>query len=57
MAFKVDEVACEGDAKCVDVCPMGAIAMIGDKAVIDEAECITCAACEAECPCGAITLS
>ncbi len=51
----VNEEACTGCAACVEVCPVEAIKMENDKAVIDKDACIDCGACDPECPTGAIT--
>jgi len=42
-----DCVAC---GVCVDECPVGAIAMNGEGAVIDEKACIRCGRCHDVCP-------
>ncbi|MFC1735564.1 DUF362 domain-containing protein [Candidatus Hydrogenedentota bacterium] len=52
---KVDPEACSGCETCVPVCPVEAITMVDDKAVIDEETCVECEACIPECPVEAIT--
>ena len=44
------EPECVGCGACVDVCPMQAITMEGDKAYRDKDDCIYCDACIKECP-------
>ncbi len=59
MIPKVDEEKCNGDAICVDVCPVepNVFEMVDDKShVVHPEECIECGACEAECPEEAIIL-
>jgi Fe-S-cluster-containing hydrogenase component 2 len=50
----VDAARCTGCGACVDVCPVGAIALVGGKACVDEEACIGCEACVVTCPEGAI---
>lgn len=52
--FKVDKEKCIGCQACVDACPVGAISMENNKAVIDGAKCIDCGRCAQVCPQGAI---
>ena len=40
---------CVGCAECDEVCPVDAIAIVGEKAQIDSAKCIGCASCIAAC--------
>ena len=55
----VDSETCKGDGLCVEVCPHGAIELVGKIAatVGDRAEsCISCGQCVAVCPTGALRL-
>lgn len=45
---------CIGCETCVDVCPVMAIEMDDDIAVIDQDECTECLTCIDECPVEAI---
>jgi Fe-S-cluster-containing hydrogenase component 2 len=50
----IDVARCTGCGACVDVCPVGALALVDDKARVDEETCIGCEACVDACPEGAI---
>jgi ferredoxin len=50
----VDEKKCVGCGICVEECPVDAISMVSDKAVINMAECIHCGTCHSVCPSGAV---
>lgn len=54
MAVYIDEDKCKGCAVCVPACPVQAISMRGDKAVIDHDQCTECLECLNECPLNAI---
>jgi ferredoxin len=56
MGAKVDADKCTGCGLCVDVCPMEAIRLEEDLAVIDEEKCNLCGQCVEECPNDAIRL-
>jgi len=56
MAVKVDVDVCTGCGNCVDACPVEAITLNNDKAVIDEDTCIECGVCVDECPVDAIEM-
>jgi len=55
MAVKIDKDACIGCGACVGVCPVSALEMEGDKAVVDAATCIDCGGCVSTCPVQAIS--
>jgi len=46
----VDEKRCIGCGRCLEVCPVGAISMLGQKARIDDEVCTGCGACISVCP-------
>jgi len=50
----VDSERCTGCGACVEVCPVGAIALVNGKARIDEEACTGCGACVDACPEGTI---
>ena len=50
----VDVARCAGCGVCVEVCPVGAIALENGKARLDDAACTGCGACVDACPQGAI---
>ena len=53
MAAKVDKEKCTGCGICVDACPMEAIKIENNMAVISD-DCSECGVCETECPNDAI---
>jgi formate hydrogenlyase subunit 6/NADH:ubiquinone oxidoreductase subunit I len=54
---RIDAVLCTGCERCVEVCPVGALAQVNGKATLLYAErCTYCALCEEICPEGAIAL-
>ena len=55
MAAKVDKEKCTGCGVCVDICPVEAIKIENDKAVISD-ECVDCGACVNQCPKEAISI-
>lgn len=55
MSVKVDKEKCTGCSLCVEACPVNAIKIENDKAVIND-ECVECGACINECPNEAISL-
>ncbi len=54
--MEIRENLCNGCGKCVIVCPVQAIKIIDNKAVIDKNLCVECSICyrNAECPVNAI---
>jgi len=56
MAAKINAETCTGCATCVDICPVEAIKMENDKAIIDEDDCVDCGTCVDECPVEAISM-
>ena len=56
MPAKVDAETCTGCESCVDSCPLEAIEMKDDVAVIDDDTCTDCGACVDACPVEAITV-
>ncbi|MFH1730674.1 MAG: 4Fe-4S binding protein [Planctomycetota bacterium] len=51
---KVNAEECVGCETCVPVCPVEAIKMVDETAVIDQEICTACGTCIAECPVEAI---
>ena len=51
---KVVPEECTGCETCVGACPVEAITMVDDKAVIDQETCTQCGTCIGECPVEAI---
>ena len=55
MAVNINKAKCTGCEDCVDVCPVEALSIENDKAVVND-ECIDCGVCIDECPSGALSL-
>ena len=55
MAVSVDLEKCTGCGSCVEACPLEAIKIENDKAVVSE-ECTECETCIDECPNDALSL-
>ncbi len=51
---RVDAETCTGCRKCINFCPVDAIEMVDNKAVIDIHRCNGCLVCIPACPFGAI---
>ncbi|HNV43842.1 MAG: 4Fe-4S binding protein [Spirochaetes bacterium] len=56
MPAVVNTSKCTGCGSCVDICPVGCISLVDNKAVVDKDACIDCGACTSECSSEAITL-
>ncbi len=54
MAVTVIADECVGCESCIPACPVEAITMVEEKAIIDQAKCDACGTCIAECPTEAI---
>ena len=52
--MKIDSEKCVGCETCVPECPVEAISMVDDKAVIDQKKCTQCKTCVETCPVEAI---
>ena len=55
MAAKIDKKTCSGCGECVEVCPVSAIKIEKEKAVVND-DCVECGACVGDCSTGAISL-
>ena len=53
---QVKKDLCRGCGKCVNQCPVEAISMQRNVAVIDQSLCNQCGICVDFCPCGAISM-
>ena len=56
MPAQVDLEKCHGCGDCVEACPLEAIEIQDEKAVVDEDTCGDCGACVDVCPNEAITV-
>jgi len=56
MAVLVDTGKCEGNGECVEVCPLDAIKVEDNLAVVDQDECGDCGSCVDVCPTEAISM-
>jgi Fe-S-cluster-containing hydrogenase component 2 len=52
--FCIDDAKCTGCGACLEICPIGAISIKSDKAVIDQRLCSACGSCLKGCPVNAI---
>ena len=55
MAVTIDTGKCNGCGNCIDICPVRALDIKDQKAIVKE-ECIDCGACLTQCPQEAISL-
>ena len=53
---RVEPSDCTSCEACVDMCPMEAIGLVDDVAVINKDKCIGCGVCSYHCPASAIKL-
>jgi electron transport complex protein RnfB len=54
---RIDAELCSGCERCVEICPVGALAQVGGKAVLVYPDrCTYCVLCEDVCPDNAIAL-
>jgi electron transfer flavoprotein alpha subunit/NAD-dependent dihydropyrimidine dehydrogenase PreA subunit len=53
--LEINKEECIGCGACVDVCPFGALALVGDIVEVDE-QCTACGACLDVCPVDALSL-
>jgi ferredoxin len=49
-----EEAACIGCGACADICPVEAVRLEGEVAVVDEDWCVGCGVCAGVCPAGAV---
>lgn len=55
MAAKVDQDKCSGCGKCAEICPVQAINIENEKAIISD-DCIECGACLNACSKDALSI-
>ena len=56
MATEIDAAKCDACKDCVEACPVEAIEIQDDHAMVDQDECTDCGACADVCPNDAITV-
>ena len=54
LIIEINRDECVGCGKCIKLCPMDAICLVDDVAVIDKDKCINCFVCGEFCELGAI---
>ena len=52
----VDAESCTGCGECVEACPLDAVEIENDIAVVNQEECGDCGSCTDVCPTEAITI-
>ncbi len=55
MAVTIDKDKCNGCGACINICPVNAIKIEQEKAVVSD-ECVECGVCVNQCPNEAILL-
>ena len=50
----INKQACDGCGQCVDMCPNGALQLVGGVAQLDQSLCQECETCVEVCPTGAL---
>ena len=54
---QTEEDGCVGCGACVDICPVDAVSLKDEKAVVDNDWCIGCGVCAVACPAGAVGIT
>lgn len=57
MSAFILEKLCRGCKRCINACPVQAITMLSQLAIVDSTVCIECEACMESCMHGAITFT
>ena len=52
--IKINKKKCDGCRTCINICPVNAISIKNNKAIINQKKCIKCGACISFCPQNAI---
>lgn len=56
MAVTIDKGKCTGCGTCVSICPVEALKIVDNYAIVSEADCADCGTCVDECPDKAIVM-